>query len=80
MSRSDNFPVTGNLVYPCSGSGEVRVWLGFRPKSVVVTPVEVPQGARLFVDPERQEADGFVVQYEGVTDPPGYINFSYMAS
>ena len=80
MTRSDNFPVTGNISYPCAGNGEIRVWLGFRPQSVVVVPIDIPQGAKVFSDPEKREDDGFVVQYEGVTDPPGYVNFSYVAS
>ena len=80
MTRSDNFPVVGNLRYPCQGNGEIKVWLGFRPQSVVVVPVDVPVGARVYSDPERREANGFVVQYENVPEQPGFIEFTYTAS
>jgi len=80
MSRSDNAPVGSRCMMPCKeGDGSFFVYTGFLVTSAVVTPVGVPAGTTLVVDPSSFSKDGFRVIYEGVPSDVKMVEFYFVA-
>ena len=79
LRRSDNFPLTGYTTHVCQGDGELLVYTGFPVQSVVIVPINLPEGAELKARTDSKVNNGFYVEFTGVPLDPGIIHFSFTA-
>jgi len=80
MTRSDNAPVGASCMMPChQGNGSFVVYTGFMVSSAIVTPVNVPDGCRLFVDVSSFGKDNFRVFYENIPKGVKSVEFYFVA-
>jgi len=82
MSRSDNITFSGRIAFPCidKPAGRFFVYTGFPVSSAIVTPVNLPEGVRLFVDTSFSKENGFEVMYDNVPEDVGGLEIMFQAS